>query len=44
LAESGDRLRAWLVTGTPGRVVATALELGAALAALVRRRRRVDHK
>jgi hypothetical protein len=39
LAEQGDRLRAWLVTGAPGRLAATMLELGAALDALLRRRR-----
>jgi hypothetical protein len=33
----GDRLLAWLVTGSPGRVAALALELGAALATAVRR-------
>jgi hypothetical protein len=33
----GDRLRAWLVTGAPGRVAAIGLELGAAVRALLRR-------
>jgi hypothetical protein len=34
-----DRLRAWLVTGPVGRLAAIAIEVGAAVASAVRRRR-----
>jgi len=35
---TGDRLRAWLVTGPLGRFAALAIEFGAALGRAVRRR------
>jgi hypothetical protein len=34
----GDRLRAWLVTGPPGRIAAFFIELGAAIVAALRSR------